>query len=373
MKRKRSLETRQRLLHAACALGDAAAVSRYLDQLGPALLLSAVDSEGRTPLHVAARAGHENVCDVLLRSELLERLDARSNDGSTALFLATAEEHAELCAWLLERGADASIVGRNDCDCDDMGLSDLLDRVKRRRGRQQQQPKKPNVSSSASSAAAAGLTPVDWDERVRAAAFDDHRDGGYGGSSTAAFGFESSGGESRPWTAAAAAARAQMRSRQQQQQQQQQQRGGSGSSERDARPDADPARPSVPPRRAAAAPTPAAAAAAPTPPPTASELRAIRAGDDAAWVSFAAAAAAAGAPRIASLDSIPWPRGPGSNPMAFDLALSGAARKKAVRQLQRRWHADKFLQNFRRSFATDELRNAALLRANEVMQVINNL
>ena len=59
--------------------------------------------------------------------------------------------------------------------------------------------------------------------------------------------------------------------------------------------------------------------------------------------------------------------------MAFDLALSGAARKKAVRQLQRRWHADKFLQNFRRSFATDELRDAALLRANEVMQVINNL
>ena len=59
--------------------------------------------------------------------------------------------------------------------------------------------------------------------------------------------------------------------------------------------------------------------------------------------------------------------------MAFDFALSPAARKQALRALQRRWHPDKFVQRCSARFASDAVRAAALARVTAVSQAINAL
>ena len=349
------LDPRQRLLLTACAASDAEAVAQIVEQLGPALLLSARrPSSGRNALHVAAMAGSVDVCDALLRSELHAHIDARANDGSTALYLACAEEHAELCVWLLARGADASIVGARGCTPEDIGLSDLLERAPRRR-----------VAPQAQRTTAGG--DDDWAARLRAAAFLDQRDGG-----RAPSGFGADGGDGAiggAWTAAAAALRARLREKRQRRA-----AAAAGTPPSAPAPSAAP-RPAAPPAQpcAGAPPRPASAGAraaarsAPSLQTTPAALAAIRARDEAAWSAFVDAGS------IVSLADVPWPSGSAANPMAFDFALSPAARKQALRALQRRWHPDKFQQRCSSRFASDAVRAAALARVTAVSQAINAL
>ena len=59
--------------------------------------------KGMTPLHYAAKAGHENVCALLVdRGAGIEEKD---EDGSTPLHFAALGGHVSVCALLLDRSA----------------------------------------------------------------------------------------------------------------------------------------------------------------------------------------------------------------------------------------------------------------------------
>jgi len=86
--------------------GDVAEVERLLDRgVYPDLR----DSDGRTPLHVAAERG-----DVRIARALLDHgasLDPREQEGQTPLHLAAEQGHAGVAQLLVRRGAD---IGTRD-------------------------------------------------------------------------------------------------------------------------------------------------------------------------------------------------------------------------------------------------------------------
>ena len=72
--------------------------------------LNARDNEGLTALMHAAHRGFTLIVDMLL--EAGADPDMRAVDGPTALFYAVEQEHVEIVELLLESGADASIRGK---------------------------------------------------------------------------------------------------------------------------------------------------------------------------------------------------------------------------------------------------------------------
>ena len=86
------------------AVGDPAMVAVLLDAM--ATRVTAADPRGRTLLHLAARMGHREVCELLLDSGA----DVKANDdnGSTPLHKAAAGGDAAVIAVLLDRGGDVS-------------------------------------------------------------------------------------------------------------------------------------------------------------------------------------------------------------------------------------------------------------------------
>ncbi|XP_076660567.1 ankyrin repeat domain containing protein 6 diego isoform X2 [Halictus rubicundus] len=89
----------------AAARGDAARVARLLDEDIKPL----PDENGRTPLLLAAGAGHVDVCEALLLREI--DVNAADNTGVTPLQKAASEGHLEVVELLLKYNAN---VARQD-------------------------------------------------------------------------------------------------------------------------------------------------------------------------------------------------------------------------------------------------------------------
>ncbi|XP_068637012.1 protein VAPYRIN-like [Aristolochia californica] len=98
-------------LHVAAVSGRGDVVERLLIENGEKGRLESRDTQGRTPLHLAASKGH-----LLCLRRLVEGgadVNAKSDDGRTALFRAAANGSAEIVAQLLEMGADPSIAAED--------------------------------------------------------------------------------------------------------------------------------------------------------------------------------------------------------------------------------------------------------------------
>ena len=57
-------------------------------------------SEGWTPLHLSAFTGHEQVCKILLKDQVVK--DPLDNVGYTPLQAAAAEGHPDVCKILID-------------------------------------------------------------------------------------------------------------------------------------------------------------------------------------------------------------------------------------------------------------------------------
>jgi len=86
--------------------------------------LDAVDARGRTPLHLAAAAGHAPVIDLLC--ERGASLDAADERGATPLHLAALAGRGEAVDALLSRGAHPGVKTRAGCRAADLAADETL-------------------------------------------------------------------------------------------------------------------------------------------------------------------------------------------------------------------------------------------------------
>ena len=100
---------KQTPLHWAAKKGHEAAVEILLNQEG--IDLNAVDKDDLTALHWAARNGHEAVVQELVQHDDI-RIDAKTKYQHTPLHLAAKEGHSSVVAVLLQSGAN--INAQND-------------------------------------------------------------------------------------------------------------------------------------------------------------------------------------------------------------------------------------------------------------------
>ena len=66
--------------------------------------------DGITPLHVAARFGHLEICQLLLTN--LKKKNPKSNNNLTPLYFATSNNHQDICQLLTEETKDVYQVFR---------------------------------------------------------------------------------------------------------------------------------------------------------------------------------------------------------------------------------------------------------------------
>ncbi|CAM9605394.1 unnamed protein product, partial [Sphacelaria rigidula] len=95
-------------LHQAAKTGNLSHVRRALNVGTP----DPLDSDGRTPLHVAAEGGHAEVVMALLAASAA--VDARDKKGYTPLYLAASEGRLDAVRVLLEASPNVDIP---DKDC----------------------------------------------------------------------------------------------------------------------------------------------------------------------------------------------------------------------------------------------------------------
>jgi ankyrin repeat protein len=69
----------------------------------PSVDVNATDERGSTPLHEAARYGHDDICRILIAAGA--NLKAKDKDGKTALQLAIQGDHDEVVRVLKQAGA----------------------------------------------------------------------------------------------------------------------------------------------------------------------------------------------------------------------------------------------------------------------------
>jgi len=89
--------------------GNCADLAREVMDLGASV--DARDRMGARPLSHAARSGHLEMVELLLKRGA--PIDARNLAGSTALFFAAERGHATVTRRLIEAGADVNLAGRS--------------------------------------------------------------------------------------------------------------------------------------------------------------------------------------------------------------------------------------------------------------------
>ncbi|XP_064488791.1 ankycorbin-like isoform X2 [Ornithodoros turicata] len=94
-------------LHKGCFLGDGDKVKAALKKVD----VNARDSEGRTPLHIAAASGHRGVVQLLLQAK--SQLDTQDREGKTPLIKAVECQHEVLARMLLDEGASPNLADNN--------------------------------------------------------------------------------------------------------------------------------------------------------------------------------------------------------------------------------------------------------------------
>lgn len=77
--------------------------------------VSVPDCEGRSPLHAACALGHTRVAQWLVKTAAVPVVSAQDKLGRTPLHYAAACGHIDCTAFLLERGADASLLDESGC------------------------------------------------------------------------------------------------------------------------------------------------------------------------------------------------------------------------------------------------------------------
>lgn len=93
----------------ACRRNRVSAVRELLSAGGETTIKARTERLGWTALHVAAAKNHIETCKVLLdRSKI--KVDARDNNGNTALFLAVKNNNSIIVEFLLKHGADPNKV-----------------------------------------------------------------------------------------------------------------------------------------------------------------------------------------------------------------------------------------------------------------------
>ena len=95
-------------IFAASILGDAARLEELLT--GNRSLVSAVSSDGWTPLHLAAFFGKEDAARLLLNKGASVQARSTNPMTNTPLHAAAAGRHPEIVKLLLDRGASANAV-----------------------------------------------------------------------------------------------------------------------------------------------------------------------------------------------------------------------------------------------------------------------
>ena len=89
----------QTVLHYAAGIGAAKTTDWLLGQ--PNTPIEAIDTNNRTPFHIAILNGHISVVNVLLHNEKVD-LHAHDHEGFTALHLATRAGNFEVCQQLVQ-------------------------------------------------------------------------------------------------------------------------------------------------------------------------------------------------------------------------------------------------------------------------------
>ncbi len=86
----------------ACATGSLEA----LKKLDKSHIKQAIDSDGKTALHIAASEGKLDIVKTLITTIGLE-VNTADSDGWSSLHCAASRGHLQVCLYLLEKGANA--------------------------------------------------------------------------------------------------------------------------------------------------------------------------------------------------------------------------------------------------------------------------
>ncbi len=78
---------------------------------GGALLCAAVDKDGMTLLHSAASGGQLPVMEFLVSNGV--SVSAKDSRGGTAMLEAAAAGHVKAAQWLLDRGVEGGVLGKD--------------------------------------------------------------------------------------------------------------------------------------------------------------------------------------------------------------------------------------------------------------------
>jgi ankyrin repeat protein len=78
--------------------------------------VDAKNNDGDTALHLAVSKGHKEVCELLIPKMSLEAIDTADEDGCTALHKAIYRDHKEVCGLLISKMSPEAFDAKNNDD-----------------------------------------------------------------------------------------------------------------------------------------------------------------------------------------------------------------------------------------------------------------